>query len=315
MVEAWLDAVVLLLDGPSLCAGVVVDPAGVVATAYHCVASGGPIVVQWRDGRVGHARVRTVDVAGDLAVLDLRPGEVAGALIALPLRVESPGFGERVYALGHPFGLVAAPRLDGLLRWSVSEGVVSAVGEDYLQTDAALNPGNSGGPLVDAEGRVIGIASRKLKADNVGFAARSSGVADLLAGEPRRPLVGGSWGAEVGLAVAADGTWVGAGGWWSVRDVVVLRAGVGIAPGQSLPALTTGALDGRARLGNGANTVTFELGAGVRATDAVTPIAEARVGMGSVTVGGQWAPFAEAAVGGEWLVTLQLGWPGKLGVY
>lgn len=312
MVEAWLDAVVLLLDGPSLCAGVVVDPAGVVATAYHCVASSGTVMVQWRDGRSAHARVRSVDVADDLAILDLRDG--AGPYVTLPLRTDAPAFGERVYAMGHPFGLAAVPRLDGLLRWSISEGVVSAVGEHFLQTDAALNPGNSGGPLVDADGRILGIASRKLNGDNVGFASRAAGVAALLAAPPRHSL-GGEWGLDVGLAVAGEGAWVGGGAWWTVRDVAALHATVGVAPGQGLPAWVTGTVDARARAGNGANTVIVEAGGGIRMTDAPTPIVEVRAGMGSVTFGGQWAPVGADTIGGSWGGTLTLSWPGKLGVY
>ena len=78
--------------------------------------------------------------------------------------------GEKVIAIGNPLGL----------SFSVSEGIVSAVhrvGDNnfpaYTQTDASLNPGNSGGPLIDTNGKVIGINNFKIQGDNLGFALQS----------------------------------------------------------------------------------------------------------------------------------------------
>jgi len=83
--------------------------------------------------------------------------------------------GEKVIAIGNPLGL----------SFSVSEGIVSAVdraGENgvkgYIQTDAALNPGNSGGPLINTNGRVIGINNFKIAGDNLGFALESDYIVD-----------------------------------------------------------------------------------------------------------------------------------------
>lgn len=102
----------------------------------------------------------------DLALLQIQ-GNYA------PLEFESANnvkIGEKVIAIGNPLGL----------SFSVSEGIVSAkdrVGENnipaYIQTDAALNPGNSGGPLINTEGKVIGINNFKLSGDNLGFALES----------------------------------------------------------------------------------------------------------------------------------------------
>ena len=85
--------------------------------------------------------------------------------------------GEKVIAIGNPLGL----------SFSVSEGIVSAVnraGENgiraYIQTDAALNPGNSGGPLINTDGRVIGINNFKIAGDNIGFALESSFIVDAV---------------------------------------------------------------------------------------------------------------------------------------
>ena len=152
MDPAWLDAVVLLLDGPALCAGVVVNPTGVVATAYHCVAAGGHPVVEWRDGTRARGTVYARDPARDLALVRVE----RSGLVALEVREDDPVVGERVYGMGHPYGNATVGRLEGVLRWSVTEGIVSAVGPWVIQTDTALNPGNSGGPVVDAQGRVTG---------------------------------------------------------------------------------------------------------------------------------------------------------------
>lgn len=78
--------------------------------------------------------------------------------------------GEKVIAIGNPLGL----------SFSVSEGIVSAKNRQginnipaYIQTDAALNPGNSGGPLINTDGKVIGINNFKAQGDNIGFALQS----------------------------------------------------------------------------------------------------------------------------------------------
>lgn len=85
--------------------------------------------------------------------------------------------GEKVIAIGNPLGL----------SFSVSEGIVSAidrVGDNgikgYIQTDAALNPGNSGGPLINTNGRVIGINNFKIAGDNLGFALESNYIVDAV---------------------------------------------------------------------------------------------------------------------------------------
>ena len=85
--------------------------------------------------------------------------------------------GEKVIAIGNPLGL----------SFSVSEGIVSAVNREgengvfgYIQTDAALNPGNSGGPLINTDGEVIGINNFKLSGDNLGFALESNYIEEVV---------------------------------------------------------------------------------------------------------------------------------------
>ncbi|MBW2253948.1 MAG: trypsin-like peptidase domain-containing protein [Deltaproteobacteria bacterium] len=175
-----LDAVVLVLQGPATCAGAFVDDAGTVVTAYHCIAHGGRPRVTTRDGRRAVGRVVRTNVRMDQALI-LVP-ELAGGPV-LPIREDSPLLGETVRAIGHPYGArEPAGFAEGTLRWSVSEGVVSAVGPRSIQITAPVNPGNSGGPVIDAEGRLVGVVSRRYGGDGLGFAGGASGVLDLMDG-------------------------------------------------------------------------------------------------------------------------------------
>ncbi len=131
---------------------VAVLPGGYLATALHVVERAEEITVRLRDGRRLPARLVAADAASDLALL-----RVDADLPVLPVAPEPP-LGAPVCAVGNPFGL-------GL---SVSCGVVSAVRrsgvgfnpvEDFVQTDAAVNPGASGGALVDEAGRLVGMLS------------------------------------------------------------------------------------------------------------------------------------------------------------
>jgi S1-C subfamily serine protease len=137
--------------------GFFVDDHGTLLTNHHVVDGAHHVEVVLPDGRETTARVLGGDAHTDLAVLKLEDDEAPPQGVALAdsgeLRV-----GELVLAIGSPFGLAG----------SVTMGIVSALGrslragsgrliENVIQTDAALNPGNSGGPLVDTRGRVVGV--------------------------------------------------------------------------------------------------------------------------------------------------------------
>lgn len=303
MDPAWLDAVVLLWNGPALCAGVVINPTGVVATAYHCVAAGAKPTVVWRDGQKVVGTAFAFDPAHDLALVRVN----RAGLVSLPVRVDAPAVGERVYGLGHPYGTAASGRLEGLLLWSASEGIVSAVGPWLLQTDAALNPGNSGGPLVDAQGSVVGIVSRKLKADNLAFAGKGESVDALVRDPDGGPALGGAWGLGLSFATQHEALWAGASGWLTVRDHAVGRlwllagpSGVDVVP----------VVAARQRVGHGPLTTTVDLGAGLAIAGGAAPLVDARVAVGMFEIGGRWFPTR----GGLGL-TVDLGWPGLVGVW
>jgi len=149
--------------------GWVYDDEGHILTNAHVVGGADSVRVQLHTGRTMNADVVGVDVFTDIAVLR---AEDSMGLVALPRATdELPQQGDRVFAFGSPFNF----------KFSMSEGIVSGLGRDpntgaagsaftnFIQTDAAVNPGNSGGPLIDVQGRVIGM--------NVAIATGRSGDA------------------------------------------------------------------------------------------------------------------------------------------
>ncbi len=136
--------------------GVIVDPEGYIVTNYHVIAKANPrrIKVNLPDGRSRMAVVVGDDAKNDLAVLKIEADDLIPALWG---DSDALQVGELVWAIGNPFGL------DNSLTF----GIVSAKARrgltaenrynEYLQTDAAVNPGNSGGPLVNMKGEVVGI--------------------------------------------------------------------------------------------------------------------------------------------------------------
>lgn len=274
-IQGWTDSVVELVTGPEWCSGVLVDDQGTVATAYHCIASGRRPLVRLRDGREAVGRAVAARAKDDLALVRVPElARAAGGPAPLLVRDEAPRVGERVYGIGHPYAPLAesSPMMEGLLLWSVSEGIVSNESDRFVQTDAALNPGNSGGPLVDAQGRVVGIVSRKLSGDNLAFAVRTTRLETLL-DDPRAPrLLGGEIGLEVGLISLLG---LGDALTWhvraeaAVRDRLILSVGSGLPIGSGSLAQSYGEsrypsmdadIGARARLGRGRYSTSLEAG-------------------------------------------------------
>jgi serine protease Do len=147
--------------------GFLIDRDGFILTNHHVIQSADRITVTLADGRTFRAEVVGTDPAIDVALL-----KIAGShdLPEAPLgNSDDLRVGEWVCAIGNPLGYVH----------SVTVGVVSFIGrklfdpslDDYIQTDAAINFGNSGGPLINARGEVIGINSAiSSRASNIGFA-------------------------------------------------------------------------------------------------------------------------------------------------
>lgn len=162
--------------------GVIWQPDGVIITNAH-VARGPEAVVSLADGRAFDATVTARDDGRDLAALKVEAADLPAASIgdSGALRV-----GELVLAVGNPLGLAGA----------VTAGVVHAIGGDgdgprqreWVRADVRLAPGNSGGPLADAQGRVIGINS--MIAGGLALAVPSNAVQRFLASGAARPYLG-----------------------------------------------------------------------------------------------------------------------------
>jgi hypothetical protein len=127
------------------------------------------------------AEVIAADDTHDLAVLLL--AEDAGVPPLAP-RVSVP-IGSPVVAIGNPYGDLARStrEFEGLLNFSVSQGVVSARSDGFIQTDAVLSPGNSGGPMLTCDGKVIGVADRLLQ-ERIGFGVPVQHLSKLLESAP-----------------------------------------------------------------------------------------------------------------------------------
>ena len=139
-----------------------------VATALHVVSLGRPAKVQFATGDVLDAHVVAVSSDHDLAILELEaPVDATPLELADSDRVD---LGTPVAAIGHPqYSPLLPASMRGLLEWSVSQGVVSAKNDAFIQTDAPLNPGNSGGPLLGCDGKVLAVVSSQLR-DSQGIA-------------------------------------------------------------------------------------------------------------------------------------------------
>jgi S1-C subfamily serine protease len=138
----------------------VVDSSGDILTALHVVADAVSIEVTFADGTRSPAQVQTTQPLNDIAVLRASqpPAQLQPAVLGNPRSVQ---VGSEAFVLGNPFGLSG----------SISAGVISGLNRSFqlpnngpllqglIQVDAAVNPGSSGGPLVNRDGQVIGIVS------------------------------------------------------------------------------------------------------------------------------------------------------------
>ena len=165
----------------SLGSGVIVSNAGLVLTSRHIISNADEILVLLHDGRSGLAKVIGSDPDTDLAVLKIGLDNIQAIEPGNPNLAR---VGDIVLAIGNPYGF----------NHSVSQGIISAMGrhglnlntyEDFIQTDAAINQGNSGGALIDSEGRLLGINaatySRSGESTGIGLATPMDLAMDVAA--------------------------------------------------------------------------------------------------------------------------------------
>ena len=161
--------------------GFFVSADGVVVTNYHVIDGANYATVERSDGTVLRVEgVAALDGGNDLALLKVTPGDDAPLPVLSLGTDQPPPIGTTVYAIGHPLGL----------KNVLSEGLVSSLGDAargqyFIQTTAAISPGSSGGPLLTADGVVVGVTTATVRdAQNLNFAMPAGRVRALLA-QPR----------------------------------------------------------------------------------------------------------------------------------
>lgn len=220
-------SVVKIDTGGGLGAGFIYPTTQHVATAFHVVALGHPITVTLITGKAVSARIVAFDAGNDLAILELEaPVQSIEPLTLADDPVAE--LGAPAVAIGHPYGNAGETKHRGLLGWSVSQGIISGSGPNLLQTDAALNPGNSGGPILGCDGRVLGVASAKARGEGIGFAVAAAWLRKLTDKIDKQGEYTGLWqftglagmtfhgnpnegllGFDVGLGLIAGDRWFG----------------------------------------------------------------------------------------------------------
>ena len=210
IIETSKESIVLLSTSPfedptvdtsknAVCTGVVIDEVGHILTNYHCIHNQKSILLYFHDENdidEYEVDVIGIDPLADLALLKVINNEKKLPYLTFTKNIKDIKSGMNVFALGHPMGMA----------WAITKGVISS-NERYarhpyihaLQTDAAINKGNSGGPLLNMRGEIIGIntlmVSRISENAGVGLAIRSDVVQSSIdsmikTGEVIRPAIG-----------------------------------------------------------------------------------------------------------------------------
>mgnify|MGYP005833999089 CR=1 FL=1 len=193
----YLPSAVFYTMRKHLGSGVIIDSEGHVLTNHHVIKRADRVAVRLTDAegvqRRFEARVVGRDPHTDVALVKFDPGEAK--LVTAPLGdSDQVALGDWVIAIGNPFhltGTVTCGVVSGLHR-QVRANLI----EDYIQVDAAVNPGNSGGPILNTRGEVIGLVDLGIfPANNIGFAIPTSLIAPFLEdmkkhGQPRRGHLG-----------------------------------------------------------------------------------------------------------------------------
>ncbi len=166
--EDSLESVVTVRTDIGQGTGFIIGKEGLIVTNAHILSGGRELyVLDYEQNK------HPTELIGYNLTLDIALLKISGNPEHLQLEdSDKIQIGEKVIAIGNPLGL----------QFSVSEGIISAINrkgtnglEAYIQTDAALNPGNSGGPLINKDGKVIGINNFKISGgDNLGFALESN---------------------------------------------------------------------------------------------------------------------------------------------
>ncbi|MFA5856252.1 MAG: trypsin-like peptidase domain-containing protein [Candidatus Pacearchaeota archaeon] len=173
IIEHAVNSVVSVRTNVAQGTGFIISEDGYVITNAH-VLSG----AKYAEAITSDKEVRKMSLVGYNLPYDIALLKINGDFQNLELDDSNEiRVGEKVIAIGNPLGL----------SFSVSEGIISGIHREgdneikaYIQTDASLNPGNSGGPLINTNGKVIGINNFKLRGENLGFALESNYIKEVV---------------------------------------------------------------------------------------------------------------------------------------
>ena len=174
VIDNTISGVVSVVANVAKGSGFIISSDGYVITNYHVISGASRIsVIPYEDS------AKTIELIGYDIGMDIALLKINGDYTPLSFgNSDNAEIGEKVIAMGNPFGL----------SFSVTEGIVSSLhraGSNglnvYIQTDVPLNPGNSGGPLIDKQGKVIGINNFKIgEAESLGFALESNQAVETI---------------------------------------------------------------------------------------------------------------------------------------
>ena len=173
IVHQVADSVVTIRNSMSMGSGFIVHPSGYIISNEHVVGSNKEVKVAFADGKTLPGEVLVADSVRDIAIIKVPRVNLPVVTLGDSSSVEP---GETVIAVGHPMGM----------ENTITRGIVSANnrphrGKKYIQIDAALNPGNSGGPVIDGDGNVIGVSVMTMGfAESIGFAIPINDVLTIL---------------------------------------------------------------------------------------------------------------------------------------
>jgi serine protease Do len=174
IIEDVVKSVVTIKTDVSQGTGFIIDEEGYIVTNYHVMENAKSAGIFTYNGELHQVKIIGYNLDLDIALL-----KISGDFNALKLAdSEDIQLGEKVIAIGNPLGL----------QFSVSEGIISNINQAgpngikaYIQTDAALNPGNSGGPLINKQGKVVGINNFKISgSEGIGFALESNYIKNIV---------------------------------------------------------------------------------------------------------------------------------------